>query len=231
MVAPRLDESISDKVLAGERITSEEARELYYAPLEELGQLANYRRNLAKRAAFSGNGEQVVTGDFNGDGKADLIVELSGFAQLAFFAGNGDGTFQAPVIENISFPSGQIFAGEEMIVADYTGDGKVDLITVGSAALLRDIVLLPGEGNGQFGTAKVVYTAPADHGPGWSIHAGDFDADGKALTLHSAKAQAAIRVDAARAPCTSSMATEPATSPPLRRSTHPAMSSSSIPET
>jgi len=122
----------------------------------------------------------VATGDFNGDGKADLVVELSGFAQLAFFAGNGDGTFKAPVIENITLPSGQIFGGEEMIVADYTGDGKVDLITVGSAALLRDIVLLPGEGNGQFGTAKVVYTAPADHGPGWSIHAGDFDADGKA---------------------------------------------------
>jgi cyclic dehypoxanthinyl futalosine synthase len=61
MVAPRLDESIAEKVLAGERITPEEAQELYYAPLEELGQLADFRRNLAKREAFSGRGEEIVT--------------------------------------------------------------------------------------------------------------------------------------------------------------------------
>jgi hypothetical protein len=128
---------------------------------------------------YQGN-TPVATGDFNGDGKADLVIELAGFAQLAGFAGNGDGTFKAPVIENITLPSRQIFGGEEMIVADYNRDGKEDLVTVGSTSLLRDIVLIPGEGNGQFGAAKVVYTAPADHGPGWSIRAGDFDADGKA---------------------------------------------------
>ncbi len=61
MVAPRLDESISDKVLAGDRISREEARELYYAPLEELGELANYRRKLAKKDAFGGRGNEIVT--------------------------------------------------------------------------------------------------------------------------------------------------------------------------
>ena len=61
MVAPRLDESIADKVLAGERISVAEAKELYYAPLEELGELANYRRKLAKQAAYDGRGNEIVT--------------------------------------------------------------------------------------------------------------------------------------------------------------------------
>jgi cyclic dehypoxanthinyl futalosine synthase len=61
MVAPRLDESIADKVLVGERISVAEAKELYYAPLEELGELANYRRKLAKAAAYDGRGNEIVT--------------------------------------------------------------------------------------------------------------------------------------------------------------------------
>jgi cyclic dehypoxanthinyl futalosine synthase len=61
MVAPRLDESIAEKVLAGERISVSEAKELFYAPLEELGVLATARRNQAKRAAYDGKGNEIVT--------------------------------------------------------------------------------------------------------------------------------------------------------------------------
>jgi cyclic dehypoxanthinyl futalosine synthase len=42
-----LDEAVADKVLAGGRITREEARELYRLPLGELGELAHRRRNAA----------------------------------------------------------------------------------------------------------------------------------------------------------------------------------------
>jgi len=41
-------DTLSDKVLEGERISSDEAIELYSLPLEELGALADARRNLAK---------------------------------------------------------------------------------------------------------------------------------------------------------------------------------------
>jgi len=61
MAAPCLNESIADKVLAGDRITLSEARELYYAPLEELGELANARRRLAKQSAYDGRGNEIVT--------------------------------------------------------------------------------------------------------------------------------------------------------------------------
>lgn len=61
MVAPLLDESVADKVLAGERITQADARELYHAPLPELGELANRRREQKRRDAFDGRGNEIVT--------------------------------------------------------------------------------------------------------------------------------------------------------------------------
>jgi cyclic dehypoxanthinyl futalosine synthase len=50
-----------EKVLGGGRISRVEAAELYALPLNELGALADHRRNLAKGAAYHGRGEQVVT--------------------------------------------------------------------------------------------------------------------------------------------------------------------------
>ena len=41
------EKSLTEKVLAGERISPEEALELYRLPLAELGQLASARRDLA----------------------------------------------------------------------------------------------------------------------------------------------------------------------------------------
>ncbi len=61
MLASLLNESVAEKVLAGERITREEARELYDAPLNELGALADARRQMAKRAAYEGRGNEIVT--------------------------------------------------------------------------------------------------------------------------------------------------------------------------
>ena len=55
------NEAVADKVLAGERITRDDALELYRLPLNELGELANIRRNFAKRDAYDGRGAGVVT--------------------------------------------------------------------------------------------------------------------------------------------------------------------------
>jgi cyclic dehypoxanthinyl futalosine synthase len=51
------EDTLADKVLAGERITTEDALALYRLPLAELGELANARRKLAKISA----GNDVVT--------------------------------------------------------------------------------------------------------------------------------------------------------------------------
>src|SRR5438552_15477222 len=52
---------LTEKVLAGERISPEEALELYRRPLAELGQLANARRDLAKAASYDNRGREIVT--------------------------------------------------------------------------------------------------------------------------------------------------------------------------
>jgi cyclic dehypoxanthinyl futalosine synthase len=52
---------LAAKVLAGERISAEEASHLYHLPLPQLGVLANARRDQAKAEAYSGRGREVVT--------------------------------------------------------------------------------------------------------------------------------------------------------------------------
>ncbi len=59
--AATLDDALADKVLEGGRIDESEARALYRLPLNELGELANRRRRMAKREAYGGAGESIVT--------------------------------------------------------------------------------------------------------------------------------------------------------------------------
>src|SRR5260370_32200334 len=54
------DSRVVDKVLEGDRITAEDALELYHLPLNELGQVADQRRQMAKASAFEGRGSEIV---------------------------------------------------------------------------------------------------------------------------------------------------------------------------
>jgi cyclic dehypoxanthinyl futalosine synthase len=56
----RLDELLQ-KVWDGQRINAAEALRLYHLPLEELGALADRRRQLAKAKDFDGRGNDIVT--------------------------------------------------------------------------------------------------------------------------------------------------------------------------
>jgi cyclic dehypoxanthinyl futalosine synthase len=53
--------TLVEKVLAGERISTEDALALYHLPLQELGALADHRRNLAKMDAYDQRGNEIVT--------------------------------------------------------------------------------------------------------------------------------------------------------------------------
>jgi cyclic dehypoxanthinyl futalosine synthase len=54
-------DALNEKVLEGARISSDEAIQLYQLPLEELGALADVRRNLAKGKSYGGRGREIVT--------------------------------------------------------------------------------------------------------------------------------------------------------------------------
>jgi cyclic dehypoxanthinyl futalosine synthase len=60
MVALNRD-ALTEKILAGQRISSDEALELYRWPLDELGTLADARRRQAKRSSYDGRGDEIVT--------------------------------------------------------------------------------------------------------------------------------------------------------------------------
>ena len=65
----------------------------------------------------------VAIGDFNGDGKQDLVTADTLDNTLDVFLGNGDGTFQSRLRQSIPLMP---FA---VVAADFNGDGKDDLAT------------------------------------------------------------------------------------------------------
>ena len=57
---PALDELLQ-KVWDGRRVNQTEALRLYQLPLEDLGALADRRRQIARAAAYDGRGNEIVT--------------------------------------------------------------------------------------------------------------------------------------------------------------------------
>jgi len=109
-------------------------------------------------------------GDFNRDGKLDLIG-ISG-TQLAFLQGNGDGTFQAP---STFYPVQAGGQNGTIVAADLNGDDKLDLITLQYPPTNTFTVLL-GNGDGTF-TVQPPY--PISGSINGAAAIGDFYANGK----------------------------------------------------
>jgi cyclic dehypoxanthinyl futalosine synthase len=54
-------DALTEKILQGARISTDDALELYRWPAEELAALANARRDLAKAKSYGGRGREIVT--------------------------------------------------------------------------------------------------------------------------------------------------------------------------
>lgn len=132
-----------------------------------------------------GNGQfsdQAVTGlngifgaatavDFNLDGIPDLAIQVPlvyGTVELYSFRGNGDGSFTP--ISNLAV--GPVGATPYFIgTGDFDHDGFPDLAAVGGNGEPSEMVLLFGDGKGDFVSQQVV-------GPGGPMAVGDFNGDG-----------------------------------------------------
>jgi VCBS repeat protein len=104
--------------------------------------------------------QAVAAGDFNSDGKVDLVVTLnSPQLSLALLTGTGTGTFNAPTF----FPNTSGFDSPAIVATDLNGDGRLDLVVMHSIACFtapcraaRSITILLGNGNGTFQTPSEI---------------------------------------------------------------------------
>jgi hypothetical protein len=114
----------------------------------------------------------LVAADFNGDGKLDLALSngYDGTNTVSIFLGNGDGTLQAPRSFSAGPPTPEILS-----VADFNGDGKLDLAVVNSEISSQgDVSILLGNGDGSFQN-PIEYALSFTTG---SLVVGDFNRDG-----------------------------------------------------
>ena len=126
------------------------------------GMFANFGTISAPPLAF------VVSGDFDGDGNADIAGTPTSGNGVFVLRGNGDFTFRSPV-----FLSTLDHASFGLAVADINGDDRVDL-SVATQVETRNVLIFMG-----LGSFELQDTLTAGLRP-YSLAVSDFNGDGKA---------------------------------------------------
>jgi sRNA-binding regulator protein Hfq len=128
------------------------------------------RRQPSRRQHQSGV-SIVGVGDFDGDGKADILWRNDATGDVAIFLMNGLTIADSRVVTTINSAWSIVGAG------DFDGDGKTDILWHNAAT--GEVAIFLMNGSAILGS-RVVSTI----NPAWSIvGVGDFDGDGKADIL------------------------------------------------
>ena len=99
----------------------------------------------------------VATGDFNGDGYPDVVVENYNSNTVTVLLGLGNGSFQP----GVSYAVGSL--PERVLVADFDGDGNLDLVVANTGSGTVSVLL--GNGDGTF-RVQVAYACSSPVGLG-----------------------------------------------------------------
>jgi hypothetical protein len=114
---------------------------------------------------------QVAVRDLRGNGEQDIVALAD--AEPNVLLANGNGTFQSPVQHQ---PGG--VAVRSFVVGDFTGDGKLDLVTSNDAppyGAPASLSVLAGVGDGTFLAAQTISIGETAS----ALAEGDFRGDGK----------------------------------------------------
>ncbi len=132
---------------------------------------------------FQGNSNYLISGDFNGDGKTDIIRQEYGIdgnkVSKTQFTSFKDGKFQ--VVGDLQDMSAMRGGYTNLIAGDFNGDGRDDIIRQEKGSWVngvRDVELYISDGKFKWSGQKVLPNASALIGNDTLLVAGDFIAGG-----------------------------------------------------
>jgi hypothetical protein len=123
-----------------------------------------------------GPGTYCVTGDFNGDLHADVVLTCAP-QEISVWLGHGNGSFGGGLISSSFVFAGPDSTGGDVVIAEMTGDAHADLVvnrTKDASYHRSGIEILAGNGTGQFVPSSLQVSFAENVG----LAVADLDGDG-----------------------------------------------------
>ena len=120
-------------------------------------------------------GASLNLADVNGDLRVDVLIASTGQAagEIAVLFGNGDGTFQAATVSEVTGGGGNFpNLGPRMGIGDLNGDGKLDIAVADQ--MNNQLYSLLGDGTGKFTVRGQYFDNAAT-----SVYLSDLNGDGR----------------------------------------------------
>jgi hypothetical protein len=147
----------------------------------------------------------VAVADVNGDGKPDVVVGDGCMVDCEFetgvvavLLGNGDGTFQAPVVYDYDG-----MRPESIAITDINGDGKPDIM---EADYFGAVGVLLGNGDGTF-QSLVSYASGGS--AAYSVAVADVNGDGRPDLMLATIGAASVLINTSIFPTTTALVSSP----------------------